>query len=114
MLIQSRLRLEQLKCSVPSLISLPSFAVKTAHAATRMVQCVICGSLKCPFPHRTPVLNLQRRSTEAAVVAIEESGSPFTFPVLKILRSYNAAYITFTKVWLTILIRTIFHTKLSL
>lgn len=39
-----------------------------------------------------------RRNTEASVAALEKSGSPYTFAVVRALRTHNAAYITFTKV----------------
>lgn len=39
-----------------------------------------------------------RRNTERALAALEESGSPYTFNVVKALKTHNAAYITFTKV----------------
>ena len=39
-----------------------------------------------------------RRNTEASVAALEKSGSPYTFTVVRALRTHNAAYITFTKV----------------
>lgn len=40
-----------------------------------------------------------RRNTEAAVAALEKSGSPFKHTVVRNLRTHNAAYVTFTKVW---------------
>lgn len=39
-----------------------------------------------------------RRSTEVAVAALEESGSPFKHTVIRNLRTHHAAYVTFTKV----------------
>lgn len=39
-----------------------------------------------------------KRNTEAAVAALEDSGSPYTFTVVRALRTHNAAYVTFTKV----------------
>lgn len=40
-----------------------------------------------------------KRRTDSALAAIGESGSPFTFAVLRALKSHHIAYITFTKVW---------------
>lgn len=39
-----------------------------------------------------------RRSTDAAVTALEESGSPYKHAVVRNLRTHHAAYVTFTKV----------------
>lgn len=39
-----------------------------------------------------------RRSTDMAVAALEESGSPYKHSVVRNLRTHHAAYITFTKV----------------
>lgn len=39
-----------------------------------------------------------RRNTEAAVVALDISGSPYTFTAVRALRTHNVAYVTFTKV----------------
>ncbi len=39
-----------------------------------------------------------RRSTEVAVAALEESGSPFKHTVVRNLKTHHAAYVTFTKV----------------
>lgn len=52
-------------------------------------------------PHQDVIvqaLDECRRNTEAAVAALEESGSPYTFTVVRALRTHSAAYVTFTKV----------------
>ncbi|CAB1119102.1 unnamed protein product [Ectocarpus sp. CCAP 1310/34] len=38
-----------------------------------------------------------KKTTEAAVAALEESGSPYKHTVVRNLRTHNAAYVTFTK-----------------
>lgn len=39
-----------------------------------------------------------RKTTEAAVAALEESGCPYKHSVVRNLRTHNVAYVTFTKV----------------
>lgn len=39
-----------------------------------------------------------RRTTEVAVAALKESGSPYKHSVVRNLRTHHAAYVTFTKV----------------
>lgn len=46
-----------------------------------------------------------RRSTEVAVAALEESGSPFKHTVVRNLKTHHAAYVTFTKVFTVLLYR---------
>lgn len=36
--------------------------------------------------------------TETAIAALEQSGSPYTYTVVRALRAHTAAYVTFTKV----------------
>lgn len=51
-------------------------------------------------PHQDTIVRVLeelKRNTEAAVAALEESGSPYTFMVVQALRKHNLAYVTFTK-----------------
>lgn len=43
-------------------------------------------------------LDKLKKTTEVAVAALEESGSPYKHTVVRNLRTHNAAYVTFTKV----------------
>lgn len=52
-----------------------------------------------------------RRNTEAAVAALEVSGSPYTLMVVRALKTHNVAYVTFTKVRVQLSVQEMFFVQ---
>lgn len=87
----------------PVLLSCARRLYKGNEEPSLLSQMVLFVHLRLHYPENDVMFDSSclfseyRHSTEVAMAAIEESGSPFTFAVMKILRSNNAAYVTFTK-----------------